>query len=276
MQKIIIFLTKSTLYKKLFFYSMLFFLLCLFFLSCGKLEFSPYDTHVADEDKELSRINMTKINNLQLGESYSFAVISDTHNFYDDLNDFIFQINKLPDIAFVLITGDITQSGSLNDYNILYDCFLKLNKPVLTVIGNHEYFLNGEIIYKQMFGNINYSFLINDVKYIFFDSNIGSRPDNFKLNWLENEIMDTLTAKKHILFSHIAPYSFINESDSTSRIKFLQLLSYPHIIYSFFGHEHKWEHEADIKLVHVDCIEHRNFARVDINNDTVLINQIFY
>ena len=59
-----------------------------------------------------------------------------------------------------------------------------LNKPYLTVIGNHDYLSNGEVIYKQMFGDYNYSFEFNKNKFILFDDIIIESNNNPDFNWL--------------------------------------------------------------------------------------------
>ena len=50
------------------------------------------------------------------GQSFNFALVTDTHVTkdslaYNDLKRTVDQINKTPDISFVLVTGDLTEEG---------------------------------------------------------------------------------------------------------------------------------------------------------------------
>ena len=50
------------------------------------------------------------------GQNFSFALVTDTHVTkdslaYNDLKRTVDQINKTPNISFVLVTGDLTEEG---------------------------------------------------------------------------------------------------------------------------------------------------------------------
>jgi len=75
---------------------------------------------------------------------FRFAVISDTHissentQNADDLNSVIADINKQQGIAFVLVTGDITDKGDLKSLTEAKKMLSKLNAPFYVVAGNRD------------------------------------------------------------------------------------------------------------------------------------------
>lgn len=249
----------------------------LFFLySCSKFDYSPYETNVADDIKNQTQKNVEKITGLNLGSNYNFAVISDIHTDYDDLTDVIEVINARGDIDFVIITGDLTHMGMKDEFLQLYYQLENLNVPVVTVIGNHDYFFNGADVYRTLMGSLNYSFIIQNTKYVFFDSNFGADGDNVDTGWLHSEVADTVSAAKTLLFAHIGPYSYINPEDSVLKRKYLEALSCPNLTYSFFGHEHKSLQNQNPDMFYVDCIGHRNYTDVSVTGQNIVITRIVF
>jgi outer membrane protein assembly factor BamB/Icc-related predicted phosphoesterase len=82
--------------------------------------------------------------NAQEKEPFSFALLSDTHvneNSTDpseDLMQAIRDINGMPDIEFVVITGDITEFGSDAELIKADSILQQLNKPWYVIPGNHD------------------------------------------------------------------------------------------------------------------------------------------
>ena len=75
---------------------------------------------------------------------FRFAVISDPHissentQNSDDLNSVIADLNKQQGIAFVLVTGDVTDKGDLKSLTEAKKMLSKLNAPFYVVAGNHD------------------------------------------------------------------------------------------------------------------------------------------
>ena len=89
--------------------------------------------------------------------SYPFkiAFISDTHNDYDELQDFIDYINRnSSEYAFVIHSGDVTSHGTKREYDVFKRIVQKLNRPLFVTIGNHDAFNNGASIFEKLFGNL--------------------------------------------------------------------------------------------------------------------------
>ncbi len=236
----------------------------LYLCGCSGFEFSPYDTHIPHEIINTNADNIQKIMELGLDSSYWFAVISDIHTSYDELSDGIRHINNRRDVAFTIITGDLTQTGMKDEYLQLYELLGSLNGPVVAVIGNHDYFNNGADIYDKLFGPRNFSCVVSHTKYIFFDSNFGAEGDNVHPDWLRAEASDTTETNRVLLFAHIAPWSFINPEDSVLKRHYLEVFDLPRLACSFFGHEHYFAlYEAPF-MCYSDCIAHRNYTLVSV------------
>jgi predicted phosphodiesterase len=91
--------------------------------------------------------------------SFNFAVISDMHisqekkQNSEDLNRVVADINNQQGIAFVLVTGDITDKGDLQSLSEAKKTLNKLAVPFYVVAGNHDT-KNGDfgINFKKTFG----------------------------------------------------------------------------------------------------------------------------
>lgn len=77
-------------------------------------------------------------------QTFTFAFVSDTHvstadgTPAEDLQRTIEDINRQPDLAFVLLTGDITEMGTNEELRLAKDLISQLNIPYYIVPGNHD------------------------------------------------------------------------------------------------------------------------------------------
>jgi outer membrane protein assembly factor BamB/predicted phosphodiesterase len=76
------------------------------------------------------------------GSSFKFALVTDTHvgnpNNNEDLYRTVKDINSLPDIAFVVVSGDVTEFGSDEELQTAKELLSTLNKPYYVIPGNHD------------------------------------------------------------------------------------------------------------------------------------------
>jgi 3',5'-cyclic-AMP phosphodiesterase len=207
-------------------------------ISCnGLIEYSPYDSNISTHN--YNETNVDVISNTQLdNDTLKFALISDSHDYYDDLSDAIDKINSQDNLLFVLVCGDVTNTGLSQEYEWYLDIIDNSKYPVITVIGNHDYLSNGSIIYQRLFGSSNTSFTYGSYKFILFDDivweNNNAAPD---FDWLATELSDT--TRYNIVATHIPPWTDQLEGDNN--LLFTQTVRPENTILCLHGHEHAFE-----------------------------------
>ena len=215
-------------------------IICILFSGCDKLfEFSPYQGDVQDSYKNTTQNNLTKLaETKQLTDSFSFAVITDSHYYYDELSAMVDHINLLECIQFVIFGGDIADQALLKEYEIFHEIMNRLNKPYFTVIGNHDYISNGELIYDQMFGARNYSFEYANSKFILFDDIVWESNSSPDFEWLGSQLSDYQNYTYVFVSAHISPFS--DQFDAIMENTYRELMSDHYVSMSIHGHSHRY------------------------------------
>ena len=242
-----------------------------FISGCEKVfDYSPYNANI--KNKNLTNINLEKINeiNTDTCHFFKFAIIADNHFHYDRLKSIVNHINKNSGISFVLHAGDMTDRGVLKEYEFFYDIIKKVNVPYLTVIGNHDYRSNGEDIYKQIFGKLNYSFAFNNCKFIMFDDVFWESNKTPDFNWLETELSDNGLYQQVFVIAHIPPYS--DQFDTYNENIYKNLLEENNVRLSIHGHNHSYYYDEayndGVKYLVVNDIMDYSYCIVTVNSDT--------
>ena len=131
----------------------------------------PYDTRV-EGATDLNAKNIKLIEERCLDkDTMHIAVISDSHQWYKDLEAEIADINRRDSIDFVIHLGDLTDFGSTLEYSLARERLLKLRKPFVVMQGNHDCLGTGNEVYAKMFGNNDFSFIAGRVKFIMINTN---------------------------------------------------------------------------------------------------------
>lgn len=210
--------------------------------SCeGYLAFSIYEARVPEEKRNstLNNINLLKERESAGQNSFSFAVISDVHYHYDILERLIAEINSSNDIDFILIAGDLTDQGLMNEYLILHNILSGCTKPYFTVIGNHDYLSNGEEVYRQMFGPTNYSFTFQGATFICFDDVIWESNQEPDFEWLTIQL-NSVTENRLFVLAHIAPFG--DQFNPVQEGMYTSLIFDSRVDLSIHGHAHSYYH----------------------------------
>lgn len=242
-------------------------------------DFSPYESVVKRGHKNTTLDNLEKILNLNIKDStIRFAVIADSHNDYDNLEAAINSINNDPGILFVLHAGDFTDLGLLEEYEIFHGIMNRLTVPYLTVIGNHDYRSNGGKIYKDMFGSYNYSFFLNNIKFILFDNVMlesGKKPDSA---WFREELSDQRQHGQIFVLSHIPPFS--NEFSEQQEDEYNNLMSGNGITLSLHGHHHTYSYggknNVGVKYIVVPRSKENSYIIVSADKYSVNVEKVLY
>lgn len=180
-------------------------ILCFVLTSCSDLiEYSPFDADVSSRD--INKVHISRIMEGTVTDTLKFAVFSDVHEGYDDMYDALRHINRRGEAGFVIINGDITNSGFSQEFEWYASVIPVSGIPVVTVIGNHDCMANGPLIYERLFGPYNRSFVTGNYKFILFNNiileNHLNSPD---YEWLRDELAGNYY---NIILSHIPPISF--------------------------------------------------------------------
>ncbi|MFN2457055.1 MAG: metallophosphoesterase [Chitinophagaceae bacterium] len=262
--------------------SLLFFLL-VGVLSCkGLFQYSPNEIRLEDSEKNLNAKNIQKIQSLVNGDSVKFILIGDSQRFYDEVEEFVSEVNQLQNIAFVVLAGDITDYGLNKEFQWINRSLSKLRIPYVAVIGNHDMLANGRFVYKEMFGPENFSFSYNKNKFICLNSNSlevgynGSLPD---ISWLTHQLSDLANYNHAFVISHIPPFDVA--FDKKLEQSYVSLLAASKKVkLSMHGHQHRYQlsepYGDGIKYLVIGSQNKRNYAIVTVWNDQYKIEEIYY
>ena len=108
----------------------------------------------------------------------SFALLTDTHistsnpRPMEDLQRSIADINQNPSIEFVVVTGDLTESGDRASIRAIKDALDQLNVPYYAASGNHEttWSESGVMDFSRVFGDSRFAFSHDGMFFIGFNS----------------------------------------------------------------------------------------------------------
>ena len=109
---------------------------------------------------------------------FTFALLTDTHistsnpRPMEDLQRSIADINQNPNIEFVVVTGDLTESGDRASIQAIKDELDKLNVPFYAASGNHEttWSESGVMDFSRVFGDSRFAFTHKNMYFIGFNS----------------------------------------------------------------------------------------------------------
>lgn len=216
---------------------------CMAIASCEK----PFQTHPYDVDYSApTGINATQIAHIaqrcEGKDTLRVAFISDTHEWYSDFEDEVEDINRRDDsIDFVIHCGDLTDEGTNLEYITARRILLTLHRPVVTLIGNHDFLGTGDQSYRTLFGPMDFSFVAGGIKFLCINTNateydhMADVPD---FDFIARESVDSLsTFAATVAVMHAPPYSdqFNNNIAKPFRTSLSQL---PTLLCCIYGHNH--------------------------------------
>ena len=208
-------------------------------LSCEKaFEFSPFQLDIDPNKKGTNALQIKELQKNDDGSSkVTFASISDIHYHYTSLSKIVDHINSDPEIEFVVAVGDITDQGLQKEFELFYNIMDDLNKPYITIIGNHDYQSNGEHVYHEMYGLMNFDFTYKNAHFIGFDDtfweNDNSIPD---FDWLDKTTSAYESNNYQVVIAHLPPFSdqFTPETEEI----YTNIINKNKVNLSLHGHTH--------------------------------------
>lgn len=181
----------------------------LFSLSCRKLEYSPNQKFDKNTPQNLNAQNLKRILETAGDDTIRFILSGDSQRAYDDLEPFINKVNATRGIDFVLLNGDISDFGLLQEFKWIEGYYSRLKVPYLAIIGNHDHSANGIYVYQRMYSEkLDFSFIYKGVKFVCHNTN--SREYNFDgtvpdLKYLRSQFQPEAGVKGYFAVAHVPP-----------------------------------------------------------------------
>lgn len=175
--------------------------------------FASNDLDTRLKDKDTFHF-VTQRDGFSFGGSYSFIVVSDTHITGKNANGLENLSSKfMPDDKFVVITGDITQSGTreeLERFLEIAESWRALGIAVFPVIGNHDVYFGNWKEWRDRIGSTRYRVDSDNTTLIILDS-ANEFLGRAQLDWFESTLR---TSREHcFVFTHANPFAAVSAGD---------------------------------------------------------------
>lgn len=152
--------------------------------------------------------------NCALASEFKFAVVTDIHispttTAYEDLTKSVSQLNKISELNFVIIGGDITENGDIKSLTKAKNKLDSLNVKYYAVSGNHEtkWSKSAATGFAKIYGSENFKFEHEGILFLGFNTGPIIRmmdghiaPQDIK--WLKNELDKAKPNQPVIIITH--------------------------------------------------------------------------
>ena len=257
-------------------FKILFLMAIMFFASCKDMfDYSTYVIDFEGENKDVNQTNIDRLLKKNTHQSVRIAFTGDTHRRFDEFEDFVHAVNKVNTtnpFDFVVHVGDIADFGLPQQYLWGNSFLLGLDCPYLVLLGNHDMVGNGGQAYSEMFGKYNFSFVYNEIKFIFINTNSmefnfnGQVPD---IGWLDAQLQSADDFTNAVVIFHVPPED--DSFDPALVTAFHNTLAkYNNVLFGVHGHTH--HHEVykpfadSITYINVYAVEYRKFDVINISD----------
>lgn len=259
--------------------------LLIFFVSfsCEKFEPSPNITHDNDTPRNLNHHNIQRLLSMpNQDDTVKIIFTGDSQRFYEEAEILVDKANSIHNVDFLIHSGDISDFGLLKEFEWVDQIMSQLYMPYVTVLGNHDLVANGREVYKRMYGEENFSFVYDSLKFIFHNTNCreynfnGQVPD---LNYLEAELASSPQVNGVIAVSHIAPFDA--DFDKNLEKPYASLFARSDkFMASLHGHKHKasdsYHYDDKVRYIITNSMNKRQFLLLSVVSDTIIKTYIPY
>ena len=177
---------------------------------------------------------------------FKFAFISDTHigspngSAEEDLRRTVADINSIPDLAFVVLTGDITELGKNKELELAKALLSDLKIPYYIIPGNHDtgWSETGGLGFTRVFGSDKFYFKHNGIHFIgsasgpYVRMSDGHVPRD-AMNWMEKKLKSIGKNEPIIFLNH---YPLDNGLDNWYEV--VDMLKSKNTLLALCGHGH--------------------------------------
>ena len=240
--------------------------------ACAPIRATPFGEIT---ETELFSINEQNKNRLpfttsDLETEVRFALISDSHANYEDLERTVDRLNH-EDVDFVMSLGDMTDLGLAFEYDVFLQMMSRLNKAWFSIIGNHDAIGSGKQIYQRHFGEYNNFFDHGGIRFVMFNNNrLDFLKEGIDWDWLEKVVNES--SHPVVLFQHVNPWNK-DYFDEASLDRLRKILDTNKVSVLFHGHQHKFSNQIykNTLLQQVARTEGEQYALVSISNGQIEI-----
>ena len=157
---------------------------------------SPYN------QKMLQKIDFNNKNQA----NFSFATMGDDRDGDNVLKKIISRINNNSTIAFAINNGDLVQDGYKKEFAKYLKIIQASNKPMLSIIGNHELpWYDGKSNYEKFFGKTDFAFVYGNSYFIILDSS-DKKITKKQKKWLVKQLEISQKYTNRFVFTHVPLY----------------------------------------------------------------------
>jgi len=246
-----------------------FFILAVSMISAGCLEIkdSPFDTKTSVKNPWNTKFSVPRYD-LAGGDTVVFGIFSDSHQNYSDLDKTITDMGK-QNVDFAVFTGDFTDYGSRDEYEVFYSFLKDATYPIYVIPGNHDLTTTGRTMFKKMFGPEN-SFIDTDFgRMIFFNNNFLETPEDLNYNFLDQAVSTAKATQPLFVFQHQDPLNSTSFSFARQTLFQGYLNASAANVYLFHGHLHSFKQTqlgTNTQVFQVSRIEGGRWMKVEIDN----------
>ena len=207
-------------------------------------EAHPYDANVRGE-KNINSTHISTIErNLKDARSFRFAFISDTQRWYDETEDVVKHINARGDVNFVIHGGDFSDFGATHEFELQRDIMQDFQMPWVGLLGNHDCLGTGESVYREIWGNPNFSFRAGNVLFVCLNTN--ALEYDYSQPVPDFEYMEQLMAnlpegvERTVVVMHAPPFDDVF-NNNVAKVFQLYIKTFPNLMFCLNGHCHHLE-----------------------------------
>lgn len=249
-------------------------------VSCNHFEFSPNQTFDRSSLKDINARNLLRLGDGSGDDTVKFVLTGDSQRSRDETVQLCKVVNSINGIDFLVLNGDITEFGVLKEMVWISNTLQDLKMPYVAVIGNHDETARGRESFKNMFGDLNYSFVYGGIRFICHDTN--SREYDFNgqvpnIPWLKEELKPQTGVTGYIAVSHIP----VNSPDFDSKLKQDYMAAFaqtPGFLASLNAHTHNYEvfypDDSGIPYIVTNAIGNKEFLVIQIVNNKLSFERV--
>jgi len=210
-------------------------------IACDQFEFSPNQISDRSSPSNLNLSNATRLRQSAKDDTVTIVFSGDSQWWYNEQERFVKKVNSLSEVDLILLAGDISDFGMLQEFKWVHKRLSRLHAPYFGVVGNHDMVGNGQAVFEKMYGPLNYSFVYAGIKFIAHNTNALERPGQNvpDINWLASELQNKERAEYIITVSHVPPFSPFEFGEASVQPYTKLLRDTPNLLISLHGHVHE-------------------------------------